>query len=334
MKSLDDDQKKVLRHGRFSVLGPPGSGKSNAAEGYVAWQDTPCDVLVRKRMEAKVLVDRGIKGAKTLQKHRYIALGRPEITGKEDLKLLLAGLQEGEESGRPLVIDEGHNYSAEFFAVIEDVWAGKDMVVFHDKYQCCMHDWANAVDDINDELNWRFGITKEIPLIINYRSVPKIVKVLNTIVPRKMTAFSKDEGGYVHIEQCSTAKDELHFIYNALLEGFEDVQILARNSNRCKQISAFLKEHDVPHLLYLSGMREVFSNGIIVQTYHTSQATEHLTVFPTGVTQGILPDWRGGRDEHNLFYVGCSRAMKNLLVSYYDVPSKFITNELRGLSER
>jgi len=277
------------------------------------------------------LVGRGIR-ANTLQKHRYVALGGPEIVSKEDLQLLLVGLQEGEEPCRALVVDEAHNYSSEFFDVVESLWTGEDFVAFYDKHQCLMHGWADAVDDIEEELSWRFGITKVLPLTINYRSTPKIVKVLNTIVSRKMVANSNDDDGHFHIEQCASARDELAFLCNQLRNGYDDVQILARNSNRCKQISAFLKEHDVPHTLYLAGGDDVVSNGTIVQTIHTAQATEHKTVFLTGVCQGILPDWRGGKDEHNAFYVGCSRAMRNLFISYYDTPSVFITKELRKLS--
>lgn len=338
MKPLDDCQKSALKPGRFAIEGPPGSGKSNTLEGYVRWQRSrgrKVLVLVRKRKEAEELQNRGVK-AFTLQSHRYRAMGYPEMLSSSDLNQLLEGLQEGEKPFDALAVDEIHNWSPEFFDVARSLWTEKDSICFFDTHQSLMH-WVGAVRDLNDELNWSFGITEIIHLVNNYRSTPRIVEVLKAIVPREMVSRSASVlgKGYFHLERCYNSEDEQRFIYNQLKQGYEDVQILARNSYACKRLSSFLKDKGVPNELYLAGTKRAGnSTGVVVQTIHTAQATEHTTVFLIGVCQGILPDYRSTpADEHNVFYVGCSRAKRDLFVSYHGTPSQFITKEVKGLSE-
>lgn len=336
MKPLDDLQKSVLKHSRFAVEGPPGSGKSNTLEGYDTWQRSQGQevlVLVRKRKEAEVLRDRGLR-AFTLQSHRYRAMDFPDILTPKDLGYLLEGLQKGEKSFDALAVDEIHNWSPEFFDIARSLWTEKDFVCFFDDHQSLMY-WAGAVRDLREELRWSFGITNIVHLVNNYRSAPKVVEVLKAIVPREMVSKAKVGQGYFHIEKCYNFDDECRFIYNQLLSGYEDVQILARNSSICKRVSSYLRAKGVPHELYLTGDKESeITKGLVIQTVHTAQATEHMTVFLISAVQGILPDFRSLEgDEHNIFYVGCSRAMRDLFISYYSAPSQFITKGVRALSE-
>jgi len=323
-----------LRHGRFAIKGGPGSGKSWTLEGYVAWQRSQGRevlVLVRKRKEAEELRSRGVK-AFTLQSHRYKALGYPEIVTPDDLAALLEGLQEGEKQFDALAVDEVHNWSPEFFDVARSLWTEGDFICFFDEHQSLMH-WAGAVRDLKEELWWAFGVDDKhiLHLVNNYRSAPKVVEVLNTVVPREMYSRANVGYGSFHVEKCYNLEDECRFVYNQLLKGYEDVQVLARNSSICRRVSSFLEAKGVKHGLYLAGGEEVEAK-VLVQTIFTAQATEHMVVFLLGTCQGILPDYRSPvRDEHNVFYVGCSRAKRDLFIAYHATPSEFLTRKIRRL---
>ena len=334
---LDKEQSSVLRHGRFAVEGPPGAGKSFTLVGYNTWQESENNKvlnLVRKVEEVKNLRRRGLT-AYTLQSHRYIALGRPELLDVSDLAEVFEGLQKNEEAVSVMAVDEIHNWSPEFFGVARSLWKETgDFICFFDEHQSLMK-WAGAVEDLREELKFTFGIEEFIHLTNNYRSTPKIVSVLNTIVPRDMVSKCDSKWGYgkFHIEKCRSQRDELYFLHNKLVDELEDVQILARNSQICRRVSGFLRSKHIDHQLYLSSEGyEKFGqdcSNITVQTIHTAQATQHVNVFLVGACQGTLPDFRGDLSgEHNIFYVGCSRAIRNLYISYYGTPSQFITKEL------
>jgi superfamily I DNA/RNA helicase len=337
MKSIDEQQKLILRHGRFAVEGPPGAGKSFTLEGYNAWQETQGNKvlnLVRKREEARNLRSRGLI-AYTLQSHRYKALGCPEVLDEKDLAEVFEGLQEDEKQVSVMAVDEIHNWSPEFFDVARSLWKESgDFICFFDEHQALMR-WSGAVNDLQEELKFTFGVEEVIHLTNNYRSTPKIVSVLNTIVPRDMISKCDSKWGYgkFHIEKCCNQRDELAFIHNKIVDGVNDIQILARNNYLCRTVSEFLKAKHVDHQVYLKDEGyERFGpcyKRITVQTVHTAQATQHESVFLMSVNQGTLPDVRSDlQSEHNVFYVGCSRAIQNLYISYYKTPSQFITKEL------
>jgi len=285
-------------------------------------------VLVRKRYEAAILNQRGVK-AFTLQRHRFDALGRPEVL-QEDLDLLLEVRHPNEPLFDVLVVDEFHNWSTEFIDVACSLWTGEDCLCTYDEHQAMMF-WAGAVKDVKSELHGIMGVTLFPTLTENRRSTPEIVKVLNTVVPREMhssddplTDAFKYRPGKFHIERCTNFEDEMRFVYNVLMDGYEDVQILARTSSICRRASAFLEGYNVPHTLYLKGDRPPGKKtDIIIQTVHTAQGTGHVSVFLLSCNQGVLP-YSYTIGEHNVFYVACSRAIRDLFISYYGNRSEFL----------
>jgi DNA helicase II / ATP-dependent DNA helicase PcrA len=68
--------------------------------------------------------------------------------------------------------------------------------------------------------------------------------------------------------------------------------------------------------------------GLTLSTVHQSKGKEWDRVFLIGATQGILPHDDGElHEEHRIFFVGCSRAAKELHISFYRSPSMFIPDE-------
>ena len=84
---------------------------------------------------------------------------------------------------------------------------------------------------------------------------------------------------------------------------------------------AALKYDKVPRLLaYTDSFREEMSNdknGVSLMTIHKSKGLEFPVVFVIGMIEGVLPNKNGDiEEERRIAFVGLSRAMKNLYVSY------------------
>ncbi len=68
-----------------------------------------------------------------------------------------------------------------------------------------------------------------------------------------------------------------------------------------------------------------------LMTIHLAKGLEFNTVFIAGTSEGILPHARSMEsedtieEERRLMYVAMTRAQKNLLVSFYDLPSRFLS---------
>lgn len=62
-------------------------------------------------------------------------------------------------------------------------------------------------------------------------------------------------------------------------------------------------------------------NSVVLMTLHAAKGLEFKVVFLVGCEEGLLPLQRVGEiedleEERRLFYVGCTRAMKNLFITY------------------
>jgi DNA helicase-2/ATP-dependent DNA helicase PcrA len=70
--------------------------------------------------------------------------------------------------------------------------------------------------------------------------------------------------------------------------------------------------------------------GLTLGTAHMMKGKEFDKVFVIGATQGIMPHDDGElHEEHRIFFVACSRAAKELHISFYRSPSMFIPEEDR-----
>ena len=72
--------------------------------------------------------------------------------------------------------------------------------------------------------------------------------------------------------------------------------------------------------------------GVSLSTIHGAKGLEFHTVFLVGVSNGILPHAKAVDDlegERCLYFVGCSRAAKKLVISYAGIPSPFLKKETK-----
>ncbi len=138
----------------------------------------------------------------------------------------------------------------------------------------------------------------------------------------QMTEMLVNECGYLEYlqKQAKTPED-----YNAWLTGINSLQDQLKNydeRNRKDGLAGFLDE------ISLNDEREdrddddiTKKKGVCLITMHASKGLEFPVVYLPGVEQGLLPhkrSWDEGRvdEERRLFYVGITRAMKKLTLSF------------------
>jgi DNA helicase-2/ATP-dependent DNA helicase PcrA len=79
------------------------------------------------------------------------------------------------------------------------------------------------------------------------------------------------------------------------------------------------------------GEEAVQKTGVALMTLHMAKGLEFDHVYIAGCSEGLLPHGRsyedegGVEEERRLMYVGMTRARKNLAVSFYDMPSPFLS---------
>ena len=90
---------------------------------------------------------------------------------------------------------------------------------------------------------------------------------------------------------------------------------------------ALLQSADAPSKSVVNGH---IQNPINLMTIHLAKGLEFDSVFVAGCNDGILPHQRSFRspaefeEERRLMYVAMTRAKKNLFLSFYDIPSRFL----------
>jgi DNA helicase-2/ATP-dependent DNA helicase PcrA len=73
-------------------------------------------------------------------------------------------------------------------------------------------------------------------------------------------------------------------------------------------------------------------SGVILSTVHLAKGLEFDSVYVAGIKEGLLPHARSFYDEEaleeerRLLYVAMTRAKKELVLSFYDIPSRFLSS--------
>ncbi len=73
-------------------------------------------------------------------------------------------------------------------------------------------------------------------------------------------------------------------------------------------------------------------SGVVLSTIHLAKGLEFDSVFVAGIKEGLLPHARSFYDEEaleeerRLLYVAMTRAKKELVLSFYDIPSRFLSS--------
>lgn len=102
------------------------------------------------------------------------------------------------------------------------------------------------------------------------------------------------------------------------IENLNSVVKMAAGRGNITEFLTFLRK--------LTGARRSHK-GLTLSTCHQAKGHEWDHVFLVGIKQGLLPHKDGElAEESRIFFVGASRAAKNLHISFYDSPSMFLNN--------
>ena len=121
-------------------------------------------------------------------------------------------------------------------------------------------------------------------------------------------------------------------------ERMKNLEVLAGNAAQYERLEDFLADAS----LMSSADETVDKNSVTLMTMHAAKGLEFPVVFMVGMEEGLFPSSMAGDDEANLeeerrlAYVGMTRAMERLFLTYaasrftfgsrnYNMPSRFLT---------
>ena len=121
-------------------------------------------------------------------------------------------------------------------------------------------------------------------------------------------------------------------------ERMRNLEVLAGNAGSFEHLEDFLTEAS----LMSSADESTKKNSVTLMTLHAAKGLEFPVVFIVGMEEGLFPSARSSEDEagleeeRRLAYVGMTRAMKKLFLTYaitrrsfgsmnYNMPSRFLT---------
>jgi DNA helicase-2/ATP-dependent DNA helicase PcrA len=110
----------------------------------------------------------------------------------------------------------------------------------------------------------------------------------------------------------------------------ENLQELVRMSARFSSIKDFIT------FVFKATAASKSTKGISLSTVHGAKGLEWPVVFLVSVCDGVLPHSKAESlaDEKNIFFVGCSRAEKELYISYAGSPSQFLKPFIKSEEEK
>jgi len=121
-------------------------------------------------------------------------------------------------------------------------------------------------------------------------------------------------------------------------ERMNNLEVLAGNAKQYENLEDFLADAT----LMSSADESTGNNAVTLMTMHAAKGLEFPVVFLVGMEEGLFPSSRASEDEagleeeRRLAYVGMTRAMRRLFLTYagsrysfgsrnYNMPSRFLT---------
>ena len=231
-----------------------------------------------------------------------------------------------------------------------------------------IYSWRGTGPNMFFLIKYRFG-AKELSLPVNYRSSEVILEAAN----RFLQFGGKIEGSagrgekilvrnhydpFIEAEYLTERIRELH----AQGLAYREIAVFYRVQKQAEILEKVFERTELPYVLpakrkededpvpekphmireYVTEEKEEEEDAVHLMTLHASKGLEFDYVFIIGMNQGLIPlrckSMEQEEEERRLFFVGLTRARKNLELSYYTnptIPGTFETpsNYLRMLPE-
>lgn len=128
--------------------------------------------------------------------------------------------------------------------------------------------------------------------------------------------------------------------YTNALDRIQNIQELIRFGEKFTNLSFFLEQVSLTQSADVPGGHPFKSESPInLMTIHLAKGLEFDSVFLVGASEGLLPHQMSYstdddiEEERRLMYVAMTRAKKDLRISFYDIPSRFLSEIPAELTE-
>jgi len=182
--------------------------------------------------------------------------------------------------------------------------------------------------EVGNLLNFQtdYSGTKIVTLEQNYRCTESIVRLANAVIAKAKKRYPKrlisniGPGQPVRWKAVAHGEAETKFIIEEIRRlaevgvSYADIAILHRVQSEIRKLEAELKKQSIPYGRSAS--------GVLAMTLHQAKGLEFPVVFLPAVEDGMLPHFRALQEgveaveeERRLFYVGITRAKRQLIIT-------------------
>jgi superfamily I DNA/RNA helicase len=259
----------------------------------------------------------------------------------DDVLLIVAGLIAENSAVAEQVHDQYRHFTVDEFQDVSplqqqllDLWLGDrdDICVVGDPQQT-IYSFAGASPDFLRGFAEQERV-KVIRLFRDYRSTPQIVEFANRLVPVDNHLVGQQPPG-PEPEIVPVSSDETRVVVDRIKSLLSsgvapaDIALLVRTNNQAENFSRALASRGVTAAVRRLEGQEGPETAVTVASLHAAKGLEWEHVFLAGVVEGLLPISYSTSDEEiaeekRLFYVGVTRARRNLVITYQGQPSRFL----------
>ena len=185
----------------------------------------------------------------------------------------------------------------------------------------------------------------------NYRSNHLIVNLANQSIShncdkivKTMRASDNLMNGVVDLTICCKKDHIISHVINAIhaKQSWGDIAVLSRNTYMLKILETEFEKHAIPYVALISdqssndGKQTIQENCVVLSTIHRAKGLEWTTVYIIGISDYHFPNHLNNglaniEEERRLFYVGVTRAKKNLhfVAMKKDLPLSRFVEEIK-----
>lgn len=262
-------------------------------------------------------------------------VGNFNVTDENQFKLIPSGImyKQAESTIDYLIIDEAQDFNVSKYKNNFLPKVGKSLSLFGDSAQQ-MNSQGSNIEAIASALSYEI-----MSLNYNYRLPKSIAKVAQKISEKPIDLISnnrKDGGNSDYpnypkpvVTKYASIDQELEDIVNKIkMEDLDDVAILVPDEDAVRRVNDFLNTHKIPTQVHYRTSKSApfrtintldFSNNDLpcILTYYAAKGSEFDNVFvPFANTANTA--------SLNAFYVACTRASRQLYISYTDKMTSYL----------